>query len=222
MSQFLQASRGREGRLGLSALGGLVALAFAVQAGASCHIAAGQQGPAGKPAAGAAFAPAVFHPADFQATFQAVNYDPSTENASIVGLWEFEVRAAIDEGPFRKGDLLDWGLATWHDDGTEIQFSAGRPYDAGDVCMGVWKQTGHNKFHLNHIALGKDLATGANFDGLTNIRADVTVGPGGNRFTGSYQIIQYYGSPTDGTEFDQSNEQYRFVATVTATRVSPN
>jgi len=222
MSEFLHTRRARAVRIGLAALGGFAALAFAVQASASCHLAAEQQSPAGKPAAGAMFSPAVFHPADVAAAFQAVSYDQSTESASIVGLWEFEVRAAIDESPFRKGDLLDWGLATWHDDGTEIQFSAGRPYDAGDVCMGVWKQSGRNKFHLNHIALGKDLGTGANFDGLTNIRADVTVGPSGNKFTGSYQIIQYYGSPTDGTEFDQSNEQYRFIGTVTATRVSAN
>lgn len=88
--------------------------------------------------------------------------------------------------------------------------------------MGVWKQTGRDKFHLNHMALGKDLATGAGFDGVTNIRADVTVDRSGNRFAGSYQIIQYYGNPIDGTEFDQSNEQYRFIATVTANRVSPN
>ncbi|HVO07979.1 MAG TPA: hypothetical protein VMT83_14400 [Burkholderiaceae bacterium] len=222
MSQFLQATRGRAARLGLSALGGLAALAWAAQAAATCHVAAGQQGPAAQPPHAAAFAPAVFHPADAQATFLATGFEPYNDSVSIVGLWEFEVRASMDEGPFRKGDLLDWGLATWHDDGTEIQFSAGRPYDAGDVCMGVWKQTGRNKFHLNHIALGKDLGTGANFDGLTNIRADVTVGSNGNRFTGSYLIIQYYGSPVDGTEFDQSTEQYRFVGVVTATRVSPN
>jgi hypothetical protein len=138
------------------------------------------------------------------------------------GLWEFEVRATVDEGPFHKGDLIDWGLATWHDDGTEIQFSAGRPYDAGDVCMGVWRQAGQSRFHLNHIALGKDLGTGATFDGLTNIRADVTVNPAGNRFTGSYQIIQYTGNPADGTEFDQSSVQYQFIGAVAAKRVTAN
>jgi hypothetical protein len=144
------------------------------------------------------------------------DFDPS-----IVGLWEFEVRASMDEGPFHKGDLIDWGLATWHGDGTEIQFSAGRPYDAGDVCMGVWKPEGHHKFHLNHIALGKDLGTGANFDGLTNIVADVTVDSTGDKFTGTYKIIQYLGNPANGTEFDQTNEQYRFIGTVAAKRVKP-
>jgi hypothetical protein len=222
MFGIMQAKGGSGARVGLSVLASFMAFAIAGQASASCHIAAEQQKPATQSNDNPMFTPAVFRSAQFQPAVFAPASDLLTENASIVGLWEFEVRAAIDEGPFLKGDLLDWGLATWHDDGTEIQFSAGRPYDAGDVCMGVWKQTGHNKFHLNHMALGKDLATGANFDGVTNIRADVTVDHAGNRFTGSYQIIQYFGNPNDGTEFDQSTEQYRFIATVTANRVSPN
>jgi len=163
---------------------------------------------------------AVYTPGESAFTAFTPVGDEWTENSSIVGLWEFEVRASMDEGPFRKGDLIDWGLATWHDDGTEIQFSAGRPYDAGDVCMGVWKQTGRGKFHLNHIALGKDLATGATFDGLTNIRADVTVDRSDMNFTGTYQIIQYSGSPTDGTEFDQTTVRYQFLGTVAAKRVT--
>jgi len=199
-----------------------LALTFAGQASATCQVAAEQQMPAAKSQRSPVFKPAVYHPAEFLSAAFTASPDQISSSAAIVGLWEFEVRAAIDEGPFRKGDLLDWGLATWHDDGTEIQFSAGRPYDAGDVCMGVWKPTGRDKFHLNHIALGKDLGTGATFDGLTNIRADVTVDRTGNHFTGSYLIIQYAGNPIDGTEFDQSSEQYRFIATVSANRVSPN
>jgi hypothetical protein len=222
MFGVMQATSGKGVWAGLGVLASFLALAFAGTASAGCVLGAGQQAPASKAAGSPAFSPALFRPAAFQAAVFTPVSDQSSGSASIVGLWEFEVRAAIDEGPFRKGDLLDWGLATWHDDGTEIQFSAGRPYDAGDVCMGVWKQTGRDKFHLNHMALGKDLATGANFDGATNIRADVTVDRSGNRFTGSYQIIQYYGSPADGTEFDLSTEQYRFIATVTANRVSPN
>ena len=223
----LKGNRGMGARTALGAIAGLLAMALAGQAGAGCKIAAQQQGPSAGLLAHADFIAADFHPAQFSdaqlrpAAFTQV-VDQAAGDTPIVGLWEFEVRASMDEGPFRQGDLLDWGLATWHDDGTEIQFSAGRPYDAGDVCMGVWKQTGRAKFHLNHIALGKDLATGASFDGLTNIRADVTVDRSGNRYTGSYQIIQYYGNPQTGTEFDQGTVQYQFYATVTANRVSPN
>jgi hypothetical protein len=209
----------------LSVVAGLFALAIAIQASAGC----GGAAPANAKAAPTSGSPfdatsgrlfsAVYRPGGRLVAVSTLVRDDDDWNASIVGLWKFEVRASMDEGPFRKGDLIDWGLATWHDDGTEIQFSAGRPYDAGDVCMGVWKQTGHSKYHLNHIALGKDLATGATFDGLTNIRADVTVDHSGNSFTGTYQIIQYTGNPTDGTEFDQSTIQYQFAGTVVAKRV---
>jgi hypothetical protein len=221
MSEAYRA-KGMGMKVALGALSGFLALGLVEKAGAACTVAPQQRAPAADRFAAPDFAPAVFRPAHFQLANFAPAVEQGANAASIVGLWEFEVRASMDEGPFHQGDLLDWGLATWHDDGTEIQFSAGRPYDAGDVCMGVWRQTGRNKFHLNHIALGKDLGTGANFDGVTNIRADVTVDRSGDTFTGNYQITQYAGSPIDGTEFDQGTVQYQFLGTVTARRVLPN
>ncbi len=213
---------GMGSKMALGALAGFLAWSMAGQAGAACTIAPQQHAPAAGLPGNPGFAPAVFHPAQFRLANFGPAQDQPANSAAIVGLWEFEVRASMDEGPFHQGDLLDWGLATWHDDGTEIQFSAGRPYDAGDVCMGVWRQTGRNRFHLNHIALGKDLATGANFDGPTNIRADVTVDRTGDTFSGSYQITQYAGDPANGTEFDQSTMMYQLLGTVTARRVLPN
>lgn len=208
----------------LIGLAAVAALAVAGVAQATCGMSAAPKATPGTwtaaPAPGG-FLQAVYHPARLQPVSFPQGGD-FNENAPIVGLWEFEVRASMDEGPFHMGDLLDWGLAVWHDDGTEMQFSAGRPYDAGDVCLGVWQQTGRSRFHLNHIALGKDLATGSNFDGLTNIRADVAVDRNGNHYSGNYQIIQYSGNPADGTEFDQTSVQYQFMATVSAVRVTPN
>ena len=183
------------------------------------------QAACGEGTASAAKRPAVlFAPQSYRpAGFVAAAYLPVTSeawNGSIVGLWEFQVHATVAEAGLPVGGMLDWGLATWHDDGTEIQFSAGRPYTAGDVCMGAWKPVGPGKFQLNHIALGMDLATGATFDGLTNIRATVTVSRDGNSFSGPYTIIQYSGNPADGTEFDQSTVLYTLTGWVTAKRVT--
>ncbi len=146
------------------------------------------------------------------------------ENEDIVGLWEFEVHLNGAQYGLPNNFLIDWGTATWHADGSEIQFSAGRPPDTGDVCMGVWKPLGHNTFQLNHIALGlgpvQDGAAGT-FSGATNITATVTVDPRGKTFTGHYAITQYSGSPADGTEFNiTGTPQYSFNGTISAHRVT--
>ena len=101
----------------------------------------------------APFVPAVYHPAFASAAFMTVS-DQLIESSAIVGLWEFEVHLNGAQNGLPDQALFDWGLATWHDDGTEIQFSAGRPPSAGDVCMGVWRQVGKHQFKLHHVALG--------------------------------------------------------------------
>jgi hypothetical protein len=58
--------------------------------------------------------------------------DEAIENASIVGFWEFEFHLNGAQNGFADRFLLDWGLATLHDDGTEVQFCAGRSPRAGD------------------------------------------------------------------------------------------
>ncbi len=146
------------------------------------------------------------------------------DNEDVVGLWEFEVHLNGAQNGLPDNFLIDFGLATWHADGSEIQFSAGRPPDTGDVCMGVWKPLGHNVFQLNHIALGLgpvQAGAAGTFSGATNIRATVKVDPWGKNFTGNYSITQYSGSPSDGTEFSQKGPpQYTFVGTITAHRVT--
>jgi hypothetical protein len=141
----------------------------------------------------------------------------------IIGLWEFEVRLKGAQNGLPNDFLLDWGLATWHADGTEIQFSAGRPPSAGDVCMGVWSREGRN-FKLHHVALGLTPADASGtFVGPTIIRADVTVDPSGNSYTGTYTLTVYPGNPDDGTEFNEKGAALvTFNATIVAKRVQPN
>ena len=155
------------------------------------------------------------------ATFMTVS-DNWIESSAIVGLWEFEVHLNGAQNGLPDKALFDWGLATWHDDGTEIQFSAGRPPSAGDVCMGVWRQVGKHQFKLHHVALGltPPVATGT-FVGPAIIRATVTVDGDADSYTGPYSVTIYSGSPEDGTEFNETGTPLvTFTGTVTAKRVT--
>jgi hypothetical protein len=170
------------------------------------------------------FTPAVYRPD--QANFTAFTPvgDEGNESASIVGLWEFEVHLKGAQNGLPDNALFDWGLATWHDDGTEIQFSAGRPPSAGDVCMGAWQQVGRSKFKLHHIALGlTPPASTGTFVGPAIISANVTVDPSGSSYSGQYTISVYPGSPDNGTEFNESGAPLvTFIGTITAKRVTAN
>jgi hypothetical protein len=167
------------------------------------------------------FSPALYRPgADGLAAIPVVDED-WYYNRSIVGLWEFEVHLKGAQNGLPDNALFDWGLATWHEDNTEIQFSAGRLPSAGDVCMGAWKQVGKAKFKLHHIALGltPPTATGT-FVGPSIIRAEVGVDGSGDTYSGTYTLATYAGSPEDGTEFNESGTPLvMFVGTITAKRV---
>ncbi len=174
-----------------------------------------------KDKASARLVPAVYHPASASAVFTTVSEEWS-ESSAIVGLWEFEVHLNGAQNGLPDNALFDWGLATWHDDGTEIQFSAGRTPSAGDVCMGVWRQVGRHEFKLHHIALGltPPAATGT-FVGPAIIRATVTVDGNADSYTGPYSVTIYPGSPDNGTEFNESGTPLvTFLGTITAKRVT--
>ncbi|HTC15861.1 MAG TPA: hypothetical protein VK695_08690 [Steroidobacteraceae bacterium] len=146
--------------------------------------------------------------------------DERFERDAIVGLWEFEFRLEGAQNGLPDKALFDWGLATWHRDGTEIQFSGARVPSAGDVCMGVWRQVGRHEFRLHHIALGltPPNASGT-FVGPAIIDATVTVDPDGGSYTGHQTVTIYPGSPDDGSEFnEQGTPLVTFSGTITAKR----
>jgi hypothetical protein len=176
--------------------------------------------PAGKQSSGK-FAPAVYRPGSASSGFMTVS-DEWSESSAIVGLWEFEFHLVGAQNGLPDKALFDWGLATWHDDGTEIQFSAGRPPSSGDVCMGVWRQVGRHQFKLHHIALGltPPTASGA-FVGPAIIRATVTVDGDADSYSGPYSISIYPGSPDNGTEFNETGKPLvTFIGVITARRVT--
>lgn len=139
---------------------------------------------------------------------------------AIVGLWKFEMLSkstSTNKNPMPDGTLIDFGTAAWHVDGTEFQTSGFRNPTDGDVCQGVWQQVGHSTFTLNHYALAW---TNGSYTGPVNIRARVTVGPGGNRYTGTFTTTVYLAAYVAGHEFDQKTVLAVITGTFDATRVT--
>ena len=147
------------------------------------------------------------------------------DNPAIVGTWEFEFRAKNDV-QFPDGTLIDFGTNQWHEDGTEITISGGRTPAVGDVCMGSWRQVGHSKFRLTHVAMGYGPPPGpaTGYGGVTVIDVTVTVDPSGDSYHGWFTLTQYhlkFDPNVPFSEFDTSQVDYQFGGTVTATRLSP-
>jgi hypothetical protein len=166
------------------------------------------------------FQPAVYWPATGRGEFLRTN--DGEENASIVGLWKFEMLAKStpqNKNPMPDNTVVDFGTAVWHADGTELQTSGIRNPSDGDVCQGVWTQVGPNTFQLNHYALAW---TNGAYTGPVNIRAVVKVDPTKRHFAGLFQTNVYLASTTAGHEFDQNTKLVTITGTFTGNRVTIN
>jgi hypothetical protein len=196
---------------------GLASLVAAAAASAACSIdlssfksGSGRQHESYRPAG---FAPAVFHPDPTGAHFLAID-NRDFFPPSIVGLWKFKFSPEIGG---------DFGTTIWHEDGTEIMVSAARDPAAGDVCMGVWKQTGRYTYELNHIAMGHDGPPGGppspTFTNTVHLHEFIRLDHSGNSYTGTIKAVISAANP--GDPFDESNVMAQVSGTVTATRVEP-
>ena len=141
------------------------------------------------------------------AAARAAHADPG--EASIVGLWKFTFVSKGTTG-IPDGTVLDAGYTTWHSDGTELMNSS-RPPKSGDFCMGVYKQTKHATYALNHVTLAWD-PTGMAFVGPGSIRELVTLDHTGNAYSGTFTIDQF---AQDGTTV-----LAHLAGTVSATRIT--
>ena len=173
---------------------------------------------------GGQLASAVYHPgADGEGFVQTSTM--FEENPAIVGTWEWEWRAK-DDLQFPDGTLIDFGTIQWHEDGTEITISGGRTPAVGDVCMGSWRQVGHSKFRLTHVAMGYGPPSGpaTGYGGLAVLDMTVTVDPSGDSYHGNFTLTQYhlkFDPNVPNSEFDTSQVDYQFGGPVTAIRLSP-
>ncbi len=118
---------------------------------------------------------AMFKPSVWQAGGNRL-YKPIDLSSTIVGLWSVQF--------FAGGNMIDFGYAQWHSDGTEIMNSGGRAPSTENFCLGVWAQVGPSRYKLNHWALSYDPS--GTLNGLVNIREDVVVA--GDGYSGPFTI----------------------------------
>jgi hypothetical protein len=138
------------------------------------------------------------------------------EDKSIVGMWHVVFTANTSSGASIPATVIDNALAVWHSDHTEIMNSVRPPQD-GNFCLGVWEQTGHDKYFLNHFPWYSNEFPNSNPSGIgdpagpTQIQEWVTLGPDGCHFTGTFTL----------TAYDLSNNVIAsFTGTLAGTRVT--
>ena len=146
----------------------------------------------------AGLTPALYRPGDAPAQVRVVDLGDLLP-AGIVGLWRFKFISDGTAYPAQipYGALVDFGTTQWHSDGTEFMISGGRAPSTGDVCMGVWEQTGHHTYKMRHIALGwvgpdsMPPAAKPAYGGPSILTEKVTLSDKGDTFTGSFTIDVY-------------------------------
>jgi len=158
------------------------------------------------PAAFAGCGDASIQPATYQMGSNDARLIPASLGAQgIVGLWSFTFVPTAGPG--------DWGYQQWHSDGTEIMNSGGHSPASANFCLGTWRQSGPNSYHLKHFPLAYDPTSGALVFKIV-VTEDVTIDATGNNFSG-HQTLQFY-DPT-GTNLEMTQ-----TGTVTGHRVLPN
>ena len=154
----------------------------------------------------ARLAPAVYRPGP--GAFIHVGNENSAANSSIAGTWKVMfVSDGVPPNPVPAGVTTDFGTVQWHEDGTEIMISGGRPPSTGNVCMGAWQQVGPFTYKLKHIALawvstdtppsmGGPGPSPAQFLGPAFIEEVVILDKSRARYQGSFTIDQFNADET--------------------------
>lgn len=116
----------------------------------------------------------------------------------VAGLYEVTLTAK-GNGPtgLPDGAPVDHAYVSWFADGNEIQ-NSGRPAGDGDVCTGVWAQTGARTYMVNHFMLGWAQSVDANgvdidntFVGPAHLQETITLSKDGTSYTGTFVLTQY-------------------------------
>jgi hypothetical protein len=122
--------------------------------------------------------------------------DQDQNDASIVGLWNSQF--LLGDGP----DLFDHSFQQFHSDGTEMMLSRGLPPALGNVCVGVWKQTGPRTYKLKHTAWNWNLE--GSFVGIFVMEVTLKLDRRGASYTGTWSAdnLTPSGEPIPGEHFE--------------------
>jgi len=94
---------------------------------------------------------------------------------SIVGLWNLNFLSG--------GVVVDVAFDAWHSDGTEVLNDYTNPIN-GNVCLGIWEQTGARTYKLKHPSWYFDGS--GSLLGTVIIRETIRLSADGNSFSGTY------------------------------------
>jgi len=130
------------------------------------------------------------------------NNPGSVSVGSIVGLWNVTFSSG--------GETVDVAFDAWHSDGTEILNDYTNPIE-GNVCLGVWTQTGARTFRLKHPSWAFD--TTGTLLGTVIIRERVVLSNDCNSYHGNYTYDIYDTTGAFVTEL---------TGTLSATRIRPD
>ena len=141
--------------------------------------------------------------------------DSSNWQPSIVGLWHV-VYTQSDGTPFNQTFKM------WHSDGIEFE-NALLPPIGGDICYGVWKQTGSRSVKLHHIGIiwGPDPTTPGNFVIVATFTVDETntVSEDGKSYSGKFTFSQFDPSGNPGQVIKGSTAAKRVTFKTPSTEV---
>ncbi len=129
-------------------------------------------------------------------------------NPAIVGLWHVIYTNSADQSTFN--DTFD----TWHSDGTEIESAFLAPA-GGNLCVGVWRETGLRSVTLHHVGwLFNPSTPAATATNIFTLDEDIRVSEDRMSYSGTFtfKVWNLDGSPTP----------VEVTGTIAATRITPN
>ena len=133
---------------------------------------------------------------------------PQLASQPIVGLWHVIYTNSADQSVFN--DTFDM----WHSDGTEFESAFLAPA-GGNVCVGVWRQTGLRSVTLHHVGwLFNPSTPAATATNTFTLDEDIKVAADGASYSGgfTFKVWNLDGTPTP----------VEVQGTIAATRITPN
>jgi len=144
--------------------------------------------------------------------------------ATIVGMWHLIYTATdstsgpipvpvIPPGPPSSFQFLE-SFKIWHEDGTEFE-NAFLPPTGGNICFGVWEESGHGNVKLHHIGLM--FAPDGSISFIFTVDEKDTVAPNGKTYSGTFDFKLW---PPVFSEVDTGKPLQEVKGTTAGTRIT--